>query len=132
MDKKENLMPIEVVNSSRTREKHSQDSRKAGIVSGEVRRRNRDMKELLIMLGSVPVRKGAGADLEAVSSLAELKGVNLTAEEAMALSIVNKCINGDLKAIEFYRDTTGQKPDTRFNVNGCIPVVIAGEDEIPD
>lgn len=47
---KENLMPIEEVNSNRTREQHSADSRKGGIRSGEVRREKATMKKTLEML----------------------------------------------------------------------------------
>ena len=47
---KENLMPIEEVNSNRTREQHSADSRKGGIRSGEVRREKATMKATLEML----------------------------------------------------------------------------------
>ena len=47
---KENLMPIEEVNSNRTREQHSADSRKGGIRSGEVRREKATMRKTLEML----------------------------------------------------------------------------------
>lgn len=46
-DKLKNLMPIEEVNSRRTREQHSADSRKAGIASGEARRKKKAMREML-------------------------------------------------------------------------------------
>ena len=38
MANEQNLMPIEQVNSRRTREEHSEDSKKGGQKSGEVRR----------------------------------------------------------------------------------------------
>lgn len=50
MAKEDNLMPIEEVNSRRTPEQHSEDSRKAGIRSGEVRREKATMKKTLEML----------------------------------------------------------------------------------
>ena len=50
MAKEDNLMPIEEVNSNRTREQHSADSRKGGIRSGEVRREKATMKATLEML----------------------------------------------------------------------------------
>ena len=43
----ENLMPIQEVNSNRTREQHSIDSRKGGIASGKSRREKATMKETL-------------------------------------------------------------------------------------
>ena len=41
----ENLMPVEELNSSRTPEQHSEDSRKGGIASGEARRKKKTIKE---------------------------------------------------------------------------------------
>lgn len=46
-NKLDNLMPIQEVNSNRTREQHSEDSRKAGIASGEARRKKATMKATL-------------------------------------------------------------------------------------
>jgi hypothetical protein len=48
--KEDNLMPIEEVNSNRTREQHSADSRKGGIASGKTRREKATMKKTLEML----------------------------------------------------------------------------------
>ena len=48
MANEQNLMPIEEVNSRRTREQHSLDSRKAGKRSGEVRRENKLIKDRIL------------------------------------------------------------------------------------
>ena len=40
-------MPIEEVNSRRTREEHSEDSRKAGIASGQARREKKTIQKIL-------------------------------------------------------------------------------------
>ena len=45
MANEQNLIPIEQVNSRRTREEHSEDSAKGGRKSGEVRRKRKAMKE---------------------------------------------------------------------------------------
>ena len=50
-----NLMPIQEVNSRRTPEQHSADSRKAGIASGVARRRKRSMREAADLYLSLPV-----------------------------------------------------------------------------
>lgn len=49
-NKLDNLMPVEELNSRRTPEQHSEDSRKAGIASGEARRQKATMKKTLEML----------------------------------------------------------------------------------
>ena len=43
-NKLDNLMPVEELNSRRTREQHSADSRKAGIASGKARQEKATMK----------------------------------------------------------------------------------------
>ena len=54
MANEQNLMPIQEVNSRRTREQHSEDSRKGGKRSAEVRRQRKAMKEQMEMLLSLP------------------------------------------------------------------------------
>lgn len=69
---KENLMPIEEVNSNRTREQHSADSRKGGIRSGEVRREKATMKATLEMLLNETNKKGR--TYRELSTLGLIKG----------------------------------------------------------
>lgn len=52
----DNLMPIQEVNSRRTPEQHSADSRKAGIVSGEARRRKASFKQAIKWLMESDIR----------------------------------------------------------------------------
>lgn len=56
MANEQNLMPIQEVNSRRSREQHSEDSRRAGQKSGEVRRQRKAMKEQMEMLLSLPFK----------------------------------------------------------------------------
>ena len=55
MANEKNLMPIEEVNSRRSPEEHSEDSRKGGIASGAARRRKRSLKEAADLYLSLPV-----------------------------------------------------------------------------
>ena len=57
-NKTDNLMPIEKVNSSRTREQHSEDSRQGGIASGKARREKAIMKATLEMLLDEKAKNG--------------------------------------------------------------------------
>lgn len=55
---KDNLMPIQEVNSRRTREQHSADSRKGGKASVEARRRKKAMREMLELCLEMEDSKG--------------------------------------------------------------------------
>lgn len=91
----DNLVP----NEARTPEERRANARKAGIASGDARRAKKTMREVLEVL------------LETVD-----KGSDKTNIEVMMASAVRKAMNGDLKAMEFVRDTSGQKPDTQITV----------------
>lgn len=91
----DNLVP----NEARTPEERRENARKAGIASGDARRAKRTMREVLEIL------------LETVD-----KDSDKTNIEVMMASAVRKAMNGDLKAMEFVRDTSGQKPDTQITV----------------
>lgn len=67
-----NLMPIEQVNSMRTREQHSEDSRKAGIASGEARRQRKKMREMLEEC--LKMQNSSGKTYQELATLGLLKG----------------------------------------------------------
>lgn len=90
-----NLIP----QNQRTKEEQRRIATMGGIASGEARRAKKTMREVLEVL------------LETVD-----KGSDKTNIEVMMASAVRKAMNGDLKAMEFVRDTSGQKPDTQITV----------------
>lgn len=90
-----NLIP----QNQRTKEEQRQIATMGGIASGEARRAKKTMREVLEIL------------LETVD-----KDSDKTNIEVMMASAVRKAKNGDLKAMEFVRDTSGQKPDTQITV----------------
>ena len=105
---KENLMPIEEVNSNRTREQHSADSRKGGIASGEARRAKKGMQNIAKWILEMPLSNGETA--EEIKNFAEFAGKNITVEQAIMIKQLQKALKGDLQSATFVRDTSGQKP----------------------
>lgn len=94
----DNLIP----NSERTPQERKENTRKAGIASGEARRRKRDIRIALEML------------LE--KDFTDKQGNVRTGAELMALKQFEKAIKGDTKAFEVVRDTAGQKPIEKVSV----------------
>lgn len=104
MANEKNLMPIEEVNSSRTREQHSEDSRKGGIASGAARRRKRRMRDAAEYYASLPV-----TDPELYSTLA-IDGVDpedIDNQMAMVAGLIKATICGDSKAGRLVLDILG-------------------------
>ena len=100
----ENLIPF----NERTEDEQRELARKAGIASGEARRKKKMLKELLELALSQPSDIVEGED-------------NYT---AITAALVNKAIQGDTKAYEVIRDTLGQKPteQTQMDLTAKIEV----------
>lgn len=113
----ENLIPV----TKKTKSEARAISSKGGIKSGEVRRAKKAMRETLQELLNLPLKKG---DIAEITSIAEAKGKNLTAEQAMCIAMIKEALKGNVKAATFVRDTSGNKLTDDVNVN----VVSAGPD----
>ena len=95
MANEQNLMPIQEVNSRRTPEQHSADSRKAGIQSGVARRRKRTLKQAAELVMSLPV-----SDPKTRTKLKKM-GIDIDdADNQMAVivGLMGRAMNGEPKA----------------------------------
>ena len=95
------------------------------------------MREILQAFLSIPLTDGAQKLPEQFKSLAELAAANDSGNVSLAAAIVlaqiTSALTGDTKAAEFVRDTAGQKPVDKLQAQvEQTPVVIGGDDEIPD
>ena len=89
MANEQNLMPIEEVNSRRTREEHSRDSSKGGKRSVEVRRQRKAMKEQMEMLLSLPfnLKDRDGNDIAEMLSTLGIEKDKIDNQMAMIIAL---------------------------------------------
>ena len=78
--------------------------------SMETKRKRKEMRETLDILLNMPLKKGKVYSAEDVKCFADLKGKNITIDQAMMVCLVQKALKGDLSAIGMVRDTVGEKP----------------------
>lgn len=105
MSNEQNLIPIEQVNSRRSREEHSKDSSKGGKKSGEVRRQKKKMKETMNMILSL--------DLPESKSKETLKEIgfedeDLNVQTAILMQQAQKAMNGNLDSAKFVKDVSDE------------------------
>ena len=112
MANEQNLKP----NSERTPSEVRENARKGGIKSGETRRRKKEMRERLEILLSMPIKDGKGATIDKIKSFGELKGKNITVEDAVLIAFTQKALKGDIQASTFLRDTIGEKPTDKQQI----------------
>lgn len=98
----------------RTTEEAREKGRNGGIKSGEARRKKKTMREVL--------------DILMEKQLTNAKGEEATTLEAMMTACIKKALKGDIRANEFIRDTIGQKPQDKMQIEIDRPIIY---DDVP-
>ena len=111
----QNLIP----NSQRTPSELRAMTSKGGKRSGEVRRQRKTLKEQLELLLSLPVKDEQTRDYIASLGIDPDTIDNAT---ALTLSMYQEGLKGNTKAFELIRDTIGEKPTDRLQIEEA-PVI---------
>jgi hypothetical protein len=95
-----------IQNRQTTPEERRANARKAGIASGKARAIAKTFKETIN-------EQLSDEDLKKIIK-----------------KIISEAQRGNMKAVEMLRDTRGEKPREELNIEGSVPVIIRGEDEL--
>ena len=93
-----------------TPEQRAENGRKGGLAKREATRKRKEMRETLDILLNMPMKKGKIYTAEDIKCFADLKGKNITIDQAMMVCLIQKALKGDINAIAMVRDTIGEKP----------------------
>ena len=115
-----------------TSEQRREYGRRGGLKKGENYKRRKELRETLDVLLDMPLRTGRTTSVEKVQAFANLKGKNITVDQAMMVCLIQKALKGDLNAIAMVRDTIGERPSDKVEVKDVTPVIISGEDDLSD
>ena len=131
MANEQNLMPIEIVNSRRSREQHSEDSRKGGQKSGEVRRQRKAMREQMEMLLSLPfnIKDNNGNDIAEMLSKLGIEKESIDNQMAMIISLWQTATNSksaqQIQAVreirEIVQDEKNASNNNRIEIINDLP-----------
>lgn len=92
----------------------------------EARRRNREqrknMKQTLMVLLSKSLKRGEKVDAEDIQDLAEAENLNVDVMTAMNIAVIQRALLGDVQAIQFVRDTIGEKPSDKVEVDQSLTI----------
>ena len=94
----------------RSPEERSEIAKMGGQASVAARREKKKAKEILDIFLSMPLKKRKTADIEEIQAYEQLKGKNITVNEAIQLKQIQRALNGDLSSATYIRDTIGEKP----------------------
>lgn len=114
------------------KEQHLKIASKGGVNSGIARRRRKEVKKILEAFLELPLKTGKLYDVDEVKSFMALKGKNITVNEAIQVTVIQKALKGDLSAINMINELMGEKPANKLEVKDTTPVIITGENELKD
>lgn len=103
----------------RTAKQRRESARKAGKASAKKRRERKAMQEIARIALDMPLEQGDLADIEGIT-FEEYPDANLTLGQAAVLAVAKKAKRGDVQALQFLRDTAGEKPVERVEVSGDV------------
>ena len=124
MSKENNLIPL----NERTKSEQREIARKGGIASGKARRKKKLLRQILDEIGESRLNTNEAKDIAKALSINKR---DVTYDVAIMFKAVNEALGGNIKAMEFIRDTRGQnnKNDNGVNIDITIPV-FKGEDDL--
>ena len=106
----------------RTIEEQQKIAQMGGIASGAVRRKKAAMRDYVQFILGMK-RKVSEKTLEQLKEMGVTED-EVTGQTLALMKIMDKAIAGDIKAMEFLRDTGGEKPSENMNLNMTPPVII--------
>lgn len=95
-----------ISNAELTPEERVKSARKAGQASGIARRKKKTMKEALLAILDVPDEEGT------------------TLRESIVMAVVKRAKAGDITAFTTIRDTIGEKPADKQEIDSTVRVVM--------
>lgn len=111
-----NLIPL----TQRTKEEQKDLRVKGGIASGVARRKKKNLKELAGMLLDTRIVDRARIEAVAEEMGIEIPNNDVTVGLSILLSMAREAQDGNYKAAEFIRDTSGQKPVNEVTLDANV------------
>lgn len=80
------------------------------------------MKQTLEILLSKSLRRGELASVDDIMNLADAEDLNVDVQTAIMIATVQRALMGDMTAIQFVRDTMGEKPSDKIELDQSLTV----------
>lgn len=104
----------------------SEQAREMQAIGAEKKRVERlkreSMKFTINTLLSKTLKKGELCTADDVMSLAEMDGKNVDVQTAIIIAVVQRAMMGDMSAVQFLRDTVGEKPSDKIELDSSLTV----------
>lgn len=105
---------------------NSETGREAGKKGSRARSENarnrKTMKEDMKILLNMSIKKGSMVLPEDIENLADSLGMNVPVQTAIDIAMVQRAMLGDVQAAQFIRDTIGEKPTDKMEMDQSLTI----------
>ena len=102
-----------------------EQGRRGGKASAKKRAERKAMQEIARIALDMPLEQGELSDMEGLA-FEDYPDANLTLGQAAVLAVAKKAKRGDVAALQFLRDTAGEKPVDKVEVSGDVAAAAKG------
>ena len=97
-----------------------------GRQSAEARRRKKEariaLRESLDILLTKALKKGDLVTPDEIQDMADVENLNVDVQTAMAIAVLQRALMGDVSAVTFVRDTVGEKPSDKVEIDQSLTI----------
>jgi hypothetical protein len=97
-------------------------ARRGALVRKANAAKRKSMKEDFNILLKLSLKKGDLVSSEEIQNLAESKNLNISVQTAINIAMVQRALLGDVQAAQFIRDTVGEKPSDKVQVDQSLTI----------
>lgn len=96
--------------------------KKSAAAQREKNAKRKAMREDFDVLLKLTLKKGDLASADDVLSLEEAQDMNLPVQTAINIAMVQRALMGDVQAAQYIRDTVGEKPSDKVEIDQSLTV----------
>ena len=80
------------------------------------------LKESLKTLLKVSLKKGEIVEVDEIMDLADIEDINIDVQTAISIATIQRALQGDIQAVQFIRDTIGEKPSDKVELDQSLTI----------
>ena len=105
-----------------THEEAQEMARKSAEVRRAKAQQRKALRESLDVLLTKALKKGDLVKAEDIQDMANVENINIDVQTAMSIAIIQRALLGDVQAFQTIRDTIGEKPSDKVEVDQSLTI----------
>ena len=116
------LKNLELGRQNWTKEQCSEMGKKGADVKRAKKLQRESMKATLDILLTKTLKKGEYVLPKDIQNMAEVENLNIDVQTAINIAIIQRALMGDVQSAQFIRDTLGEKPSDKVEVDQSLTI----------